>query len=69
MELKIKIIASCPAERQDGIEHLIGKEYEIVPYKEFDTDTRKEMKELGEVAIIHDGDQYIINKNEYEIIE
>lgn len=69
--MKIKIIASCPEPGQDGIEFLIGKVFEIVPYNEFDSETRKEMKDKKEVAIRINNDirqQYIINKNEYKII-
>lgn len=69
--MKIRVIASSPADGQDHINYLIGKEFETVPYREFDKETREEMKHLGEVAIrTGEGrlDQYILNKNEYEVI-
>jgi hypothetical protein len=66
--MKIKIISNNPADGQDGITHLLGKEFDAVHYKEFDKDTRDEMKQLGEIAIRTPEGQYIINKNEYEVI-
>jgi hypothetical protein len=66
--MKIRIISNNPASGQDGINHLLGKEFEAVPFKEFDKDTRDEMKQLGEIAIRTPEGQYIINRDEYEII-
>lgn len=69
--MKIKVIASNPAEGQDHINHLIGKEFEIVPFNQFDKEDREEMKSLGHVAIRENDNiklQYILNKGEYEII-
>lgn len=70
--MKIKIVANNPIDDQSSITELIGKEFETVPYREFDKETREEMKSLGEVAIRLDGtirEQYILNKNEYEVID
>ena len=66
--MKIKVIASCPVDIQDGIHELIGKEFETVSYRDFEKETREEMKKLGEVAIKVGKYPYILNKNEYEVI-
>ena len=66
--MKIRITASRPHLGQEGINHLIGKEFEIVPYNHFDPETAEEMKLKNEVAIIHEGEQYIINPDEYEVV-
>ena len=67
--MKIRVVASSPVDVQDDIHELIGKEFEIVPYRDFEVDTRKEMKALGEVAIKVGKYPYILNKDEYEVVE
>lgn len=69
VKMKIRIIKSNPAEGQDHINYLIDKEFTTIPYKEFDKEIREEMKELREVAIRTEEGQYILNKDEYEVIE
>lgn len=68
-EMKIKVIASNPIEEQNHINELIGKEFETIPYREYDKETRQEMKELGEVGIMVGKYPYILNKDEYEVLE
>lgn len=68
--MKIKVVASKPIDGQDEIKELIGKEFETVPYRDYDKETRNEMKSLGEVAIHVESERgnYILNKDEYEVI-
>lgn len=67
--MKIIVVTSSPVDIQDDIHELIGEEFETVPYREFDKETREEMKTLGEVVIRIGEDQYILNKDEYEVVE
>lgn len=70
--MKIKVIASKPIDDQDEINKYVGKVFETLELKNYyDTDVVKDMKKLGEVAVlIENGDKSpsILNKNEYEVV-
>lgn len=70
--MKIKVIASYPIDGQEGLEKYVGQVFETLELKKwYDTDIIKEMKQLGEVAILvesNDKSPSILNKNEYEIL-
>ena len=66
--MKIKVIVSVPTNEQEGIEFLIGKEFEIIPYKDYEEEIRIEMKKNKEVGVMFEGCPYTLNKNEYEVI-
>lgn len=56
--MRIRIVDSKPKTGEEGIPHLIGKEYEVVR-----TDEDGHYIQYGETGL------YLINENEFEVIE
>lgn len=64
--MKIKVIASVPADGQCGIDELLGDEFETIPYNQYCEDVRKEMKKLKQVGIMVEGCPLTLNVEEYK---